>query len=182
MSELLSRLRQFLSNWFAPEPTPDPEPTPEPQPAPEPEPIPEPEPEPPIEPVPAPPSPGSSVVEAINAARASEGLPALAEDDSLARLATSWAASMASSSDMEHGDFADRIASIYPNTAAAENIAEGQPDATSVVAAWMDDEPHRANILGDYNHLGVGTDRDEGGSVYWCVDFVRIDPTNSVET
>jgi uncharacterized protein YkwD len=180
MSDLLNRLRQFLSNWFAPEPTPDPEPAPEPAPAPEPEP--EPAPESPIEPVPAPSSPESSVVEAINAARVSQGYPKLIEDESLARLATSWATSMASSNDMKHGDFAGRIATIYPNTAAAENVAEGQLDATSVVDAWMDDTLHRANILGDYNRLGVGSERDEEGSIYWCVDFVRIDPTNSEGT
>ena len=167
MSELLSRLRQFLSIWFGPKPTPAPEPSPAPEPAPEPVP--------PIQPIPAPPSPESAVVEAINSARASQGLSSLVEDDALAQLATSWASSMAASGDMEHGDFADRIASIYPNTAASENIAEGQPDAASVVDAWMGDPPHRANILGDYNRLGVGIGRDASGAIYWCTDFVQID-------
>lgn len=167
MSDLLSRICQFLAGWFAP--APEPEPIPYPSPAPDPEPQPEPEPR----PAPVAPTPESSVIEQINAARESAGLSALARDESLMRLAASWAASMASSSDMDHGDFADRISSVYPNTEAAENIAEGQPDADSVVAAWLDDPPHRANMLGDFNRLGVGVGRDDSGSPYWCADFVQ---------
>jgi uncharacterized protein YkwD len=169
MNGWLNLLCQFLSNRLAPRPTPEPEPPPAPGPEPLPEPVPT------VDPVPAPPSPESAVIVAINAARAGQGLAALVEDDSLARVSASWAASMASSSDMEHGDFADRMASVYPNIAAAENIAEGQPDASSVVAAWMEEPLHRANILGEYNRLGVGAKSDESGAIYWCADFVRID-------
>jgi uncharacterized protein YkwD len=164
MSELLSLLSQIWSNWFSNVPTPQPEPTPQPGP----------EPMPPVQPLPTPPSTSSSVVAAINAARASEGLSPLVEDAPLDGLAQSWAASMAASGTMAHGDFASRIASVYPNTAAAENIAEGQPDAASVVAAWMGDAPHRANILGDYNRVGVGSQADESGSIYWCADFAQV--------
>ena len=82
---------------------------------------------------------------------------------------------MTSMGRIDHGDFADRIGAVYPDTAASENIAEGQPDAASVVAAWMDDPPHRANILGDYDRVGVGMARDDMGSIYWCADFVRVE-------
>jgi uncharacterized protein YkwD len=165
MTDLLGKLYQYLTSWFVPEPTPGPSPQPTPEPAPDP----------PIKPVPAPPSPESSVVAAINGERTSNGLPLLVEDGKLGGTAQSWATSMATATGLDHGDFAGRIASAYPDVAAAENIAEGQPDAASVVAAWMDDPPHRANILGDFNRLGVGADRDEAGSIYWCVDFARVD-------
>jgi uncharacterized protein YkwD len=166
MSQLLSQFFQFFSNWLAPQPGPQPSPPPVPVTPPTPAPTPT--------PVPVSPSPESAVVAAINAARVGQGLSALVEDESLDRLASSWAASMATSGVREHGDFAGRIGSVYPNTAAAENIAEGQPDANSLVAAWMNDPPHRANILGDYNRLGVGSDADGSGSIYWCADFVQV--------
>jgi uncharacterized protein YkwD len=165
MIKLLSLVYLMVSNWFTLHPAPAPYPTP----------APEPEPAPPIKPVPVPPSPQSSVVAAINSARASQGLSALVEDNALTRLAESWSASMAASIDLQHGDFTGRINSIYPDTAASENVAEGQPDANSVVSAWMNDPPHRANILGNYTRLGVGAERDASGTIYWCVDFVRID-------
>ena len=47
-------------------------------------------------------------------------------------------------------------------TAAAENIASGQASAADVVAAWMDSESHRANILDPHlSHMGAGY-ADEG--------------------
>ena len=166
MSAWLNDLYQALLAYFRPRPAPLPEPAPSPPFAPVP----------PITPAPAPPTTGSAVTAAINAARASRALPPLMDDDNLTRVALAWAGSMAESGVMDHGDFAGRMASVVPNTAAAENIAEGQPDATSVVAAWMDDPPHRANILGEYTRLGVGLARDPGATTYWCVDFARIDP------
>jgi uncharacterized protein YkwD len=166
MSQLLSQFFQVLSNWLDPRPSPQPSPPPVPVPVPVPPPAPV--------PVPVSPSPESALVAAINAARVGQGLPALVEDESLDRLSSSWASSMASSGVLGHGDFAGRIGSVYPNTAAAENIAEGQPDANSVVDAWMNDPPHRANILGDYNRLGVGSVQDGSGSIYWCTDFARV--------
>ena len=110
---------------------------------------------------------------AINAARASAELAPLAGDPSLDRMAGAWAAAMASDDRLGHGNFAGRITSIYPNTAGGEDIAEGQPDASSVVAAWMESPPHRANILGDFDRMGVGSARDDSGAIYWCADFVR---------
>jgi uncharacterized protein YkwD len=98
----------------------------------------------------------------------------LVEDRVLGQMARNWAASMASGDVLSHGDFAVRITAVYPNRAGGEDIAEGQPDAPSVVAAWMESPPHRANILGEFDRIGVGSSRDSGGTVYWCADFVQI--------
>jgi uncharacterized protein YkwD len=111
------------------------------------------------------------VIDAINAARISAGLPVLIDDPALDRSAESWAVAMASGVGLDHGNFASRISAVYPNTVAGENIAEGQPDAASVVAAWMDDPPHRANILGAFDRIGAGSARDSTGTLYWCADF-----------
>ena len=56
--------------------------------------------------------------------------------------------------------------------AAAENIAQGQPDSAAVVAAWMNSPGHRANILNpNLRKLGVGIVRDSRGVPTWTQLF-----------
>ncbi len=130
----------------------------------------------PVEPLtPTPAAPVPELATAINAARVGAGLPPLAFDPALARVSDSWARSMAGSGTLDHGRFADRVESVYPNTAAGEDIAEGQPTPSDVVAAWLDDPPHRANLLGGFNRLGVGLARADDGTPYWVADFVQVD-------
>jgi uncharacterized protein YkwD len=152
MNALLSQLFQFLTHWISIGPAP------------------------PLAPIVVPPSPQEvgTVVFEINAARASNGLAPLMEDPKLDLMARSWAQVMATSVGLSHGDFAGRIEATYPNTAAGEDIAEGQPDAASVVTAWMESPPHRANILGDFNRIGTGSAQDSTGSLYWCADFAQV--------
>ncbi len=165
MPQWLIRLLLALVEPFDPQPEPPP-PPPDPQPAPPPAPDPVPRPE--------PDAPPALAVE-INAARATAGLSPLEFDPALGQVSESWARAMAADGALDHGAFGERIASIYPNTAAGEDIAEGQPTAPDVVAAWMDDPPHRANILGGFNRLGVGQARADDGTLYWCADFVQKD-------
>lgn len=59
-------------------------------------------------------------------------------------------------------------------SAAAENIASGQPTATEVMNSWMSSSGHRANILSDtYNQIGVGVARDSDGKLYWTQLFIK---------
>lgn len=55
--------------------------------------------------------------------------------------------------------------------AAAENIAYGQKTPAQVVEAWKNSAGHRANMLGDYQKLGVGY--CENGS-YWTQNFATF--------
>lgn len=51
----------------------------------------------------------------------------------------------------------------------AENVAAGYPDPTSVVAAWMTSDDHRAAILTcTYTHAGTGH-ADGPGGPYWTL-------------
>ena len=55
--------------------------------------------------------------------------------------------------------------------AAGENIAAGQPTASSVHQAWMNSSGHRANILnGSFARIGVGHAAC-GGSPRWTQNF-----------
>jgi uncharacterized protein YkwD len=114
------------------------------------------------------------LVAALNTQRQAVGLEPLAEDVHLSAIAQEWAAHMAETGILTHGDFLGRISAAYPRTAAAEDIAEGQPDVASVVASWMDSPGHRANILGDFNRVGWGMARDERGVTWWNIDFVLV--------
>jgi uncharacterized protein YkwD len=67
--------------------------------------------------------------------------------------------------------FAERIeAQGYPSPG-GENIAQGQPNAQAVVAAWLKSPGHRANIENcSFTAIGVGL---AGGERYWTQDFGR---------
>lgn len=52
-----------------------------------------------------------------------------------------------------------------------ENLAVGQPDASSVMDAWMNSPGHRANILEkDYSTIGIGC-VEVDGYLYWIQCF-----------
>jgi uncharacterized protein YkwD len=58
---------------------------------------------------------------------------------------------------------------------AGENIAAGQKNPASVMNSWMNSSGHRANILGNYTHLGTGYHACSGGKYpsYWTQNFLR---------
>jgi len=56
--------------------------------------------------------------------------------------------------------------------AAGENIAAGYTTPAAVMEGWMNSPGHKANILGDYEKLGVGV-YVKDGRVYWAQMFIR---------
>jgi uncharacterized protein YkwD len=133
-------------------------------------------------PTPPPPAPGDvapvlALLVAHNAARAAAGLAPLVLDSTLCAKAQAHAAVMARSRILAHdglgdGNLEQRVKeSGYEYRMVSENIAMGQPDAARVVAAWLDDPPHRANILGPYVHLGGGMATSKSGMNFWCCDY-----------
>ncbi len=116
------------------------------------------------------------VVRLVNAERARYGLPALAADAELSRVARY------KSRDMREKGYFSHESPTYGTPfqmmksfgityrAAGENIAYGYATPTKVVAAWMNSEGHRANILNaSYARLGVGYVAD---GHYWTQMFV----------
>lgn len=135
-----------------------------------------PRPRPVMNPHPSPPPANGIAAELLathNVERARVGLPALALNPKLVNSALRHASRMAATGIMAHvgigdGTLATRLAVVgYDWSFAEENIAESQPDVASVMAAWMSDIPHRANILSP-------SVTEMGGSMvagFWCVDF-----------
>lgn len=59
----------------------------------------------------------------------------------------------------------------YDWMGAAENIAEGHPDAHAVFEGWFESPGHHHNLVGDYTHMGVGkVDK------YWTQNFGKGEP------
>jgi len=118
------------------------------------------------------------VVELVNAERATAGCSALTVDDRLAAAARAHSADMAARGYFDHTTpegitFADRITDAgYSWSTAAENIAAGQRDPAEVMAAWMESDGHRRNIINcDLQHIGVGLAYDANDRPYWTQDF-----------
>ena len=116
------------------------------------------------------------VVTLVNAERAKYGLAALALDETLCGYARVKSQDMHDQGYFSHtsptyGSPFDMMRSFGVSyRSAGENIAMGYSTPEAVVAAWMNSEGHRANILSaNYTTLGVGYVEDGG---YWTQWFI----------
>lgn len=152
----------ILHRWFPPRPVPVPLPVPPP----------------PLIPPTVPPSAliqvRADVVRAMNVERWAKGLGALRENPQADDVAQSWAEGMAATNTLSHGLFANRITAAFGQVAASEDIADGQVSAQQVVAGWLNSPPHRANIMGNYNAVGIGIAATDQGVLFWCAVFVLM--------
>lgn len=107
----------------------------------------------------------------VNQERTSRGLGALIPSAGIEGPAQTWAQHMAATGQLEHNpNYGDQIPGGW--TKAAENIAAG-PAPDNVVAVWMNSSGHRANILGDYTHTGIGYAVATDGTPYYVQVFAK---------
>ena len=160
------------------EPTPVPtlEPTPVSTPEPTPVPTPEPTPVPTPEPTPVPAASGYDLTKAqevfnlVNSIRAENGLPALSWDDKLYESSQIRAQEITINWSHTRPDGTDCF--TVSDVLHGENIAYGYPDATSVVAGWMDSQGHRENILREgFTRTAIAYYLTADGTPYWCHHF-----------
>jgi uncharacterized protein YkwD len=141
-----------------------------------------------------------ALLDAMNAAREKEGLPPLHVGRRLKKAANRHANSMARNGYASHDLYTPSLENEwtpistwlrwywpgpgYESWASGENIAWGAPDLTrqQAMSFWMNSAPHRANILGSFNRVGISAIRveDPVGSfgqysdvTVWSVDFGR---------
>ena len=111
-----------------------------------------------------------------NATRSANGLPALSFDKGAAdHVARPWATSMASSGVLVHNpDYTGQLSQYATNswTRLGENIGYGGSVGT-VQDAFMASPGHRANILGDFNRIGIGVARSGNGTLWVSVEFIK---------
>lgn len=111
------------------------------------------------------------ILQKTNEFRAENGLPPLALMPQLNTIAQGWSASMASTGDFKHNP---SFSGSYPGgwSRAGENIAAGQSPG-SVVASWIESPGHRANLLGDFNYIGIGYATGGPYGRYYTQDFAK---------
>jgi uncharacterized protein YkwD len=141
-----------------------------------------------------------TVVDRINQVRAANGLRPLAVAYRLTNAATRHANSMAKYGYAKHYLYTPTLATTwtpistwirwywpgpgFTSWAAGENLAWGAPDltVTRAMSFWVNSAPHRANILGNFNRIGVAAVhvRNPGGSfrlyddvTFYAVEFGR---------
>jgi uncharacterized protein YkwD len=112
----------------------------------------------------------------VNASRAANGLPALADDAQLDALAQNWAVQLAAAGHLAHQDLAAIINSPFMAGwgRLTENVFLGAGGSTNALVdnAWMASSGHRANILDPgVNRVGVGVAHDGAGNTYVVADF-----------
>lgn len=127
------------------------------------------------------PAPGTAVTSdeatlasLVNGARAGAGLPVLAVSGGLSDAARSHSASMAAAGTIYHsGALGSTVGAVVADwTSVAENVGVAS-SVTEAHAALMSSGSHRANILGDFNVLGVGVVRGADGRVYVTELFAK---------
>ncbi|MFO0907809.1 MAG: CAP domain-containing protein [Isosphaeraceae bacterium] len=126
------------------------------------------------------------VLDAHNAVRTKAKLPPLRSSDILQKAAILHAEDMAKRNVMSHegGDGStaaqrvEKAGYFYRKT--GENVARGQTTSSGVMRAWLDSPPHKANILGEFEEIGIGVARSSEQQPYWCVEFGTPWPTIDV--
>ncbi|WP_370327459.1 CAP domain-containing protein [Euzebya sp.] len=117
-------------------------------------------------------------VAAINSARAAQGLAPLVVNAELRGVAQGWSAQLRDAGRLSHNPhYADQYTG--QRSRMGENVGTATApgwSADTLVArlheAFMASSGHRANILGDYNQVGVGVVID--GSTMWVtVNFLQ---------
>ncbi len=108
----------------------------------------------------------------INSSRANAGLAPLAANGSLTSYARTHTAAMMDAGEIYHSSSAQLGAAGGTGwDRMGENVGRGQTPS-SLHEAFMNSSGHRANILGDYNYVGIGTGTKDG-YLYVTVIFMK---------
>lgn len=117
----------------------------------------------------------SCIISAINSARASAGVEALAVDGGLTSSARSWSENMAAKGQLYHSQIRSQYGSSWKLI--GENVAEDF-DCEETHRLFMASEHHRDNILdARFRLVGVGAAYNADGILYVTEAFVQ--PTNA---
>lgn len=123
----------------------------------------------------------------INASRREQGLGKLTVNLALTRVARGWSDKMAAAGEMSHNpQVANQVAGDW--TRLGENVGFSSRSGTSgeefvdrLHTAFMNSPGHRANIMGDYNQVGIGV-RMTGDTMWVTVNFMKAATVTSNKT
>ncbi len=107
-----------------------------------------------------------------NASRSAAGLGPLTVDGALTGYARTHTASMIASGTIFHSTSAQLSSITTGWTRVGENVGMG-PSVATIQQAFMNSAGHKANILGDFNYVGIGVDTAPSGSMFVTVIFMK---------
>ncbi len=123
--------------------------------------------------IPALAGPEGTLVGKINSSRAASGLPSLETYWDLTDDARAHSGAMLDRGEIYHSPSLGGVTGVWQ--ALGENVGMGV-DLNGLHNAFMNSSSHRANILGDYNYVGVGVRTDEAGVHWVTVIFMKAAP------
>lgn len=115
----------------------------------------------------------------INADRRAKGLPNLSMNVQLTGVARAWTPTMAKANKISHNpNMARAVAGSW--TRLGENVGVSRPGGDTpeaqvkrLHAAFMNSPAHKANVLGDFTQIGIGTQFTSDGSMWVTVMFMK---------
>ncbi|MCB0990558.1 MAG: CAP domain-containing protein, partial [Acidimicrobiales bacterium] len=110
----------------------------------------------------------------LNDVRAEHGLEALQRDQLLDQIALEWTQGMAPQGSLSHrGDLRAQVEQRVTTQwmRIGENVGWG-PSAEWLHQAFFNSPPHRANMLGEYNRVGIGALLEPDGDLWVTVNFL----------
>jgi Cysteine-rich secretory protein family len=115
----------------------------------------------------------NSFLSAINSYRGSKGLGSLTMDGGLRSHARNHSADMAAAGSIFHSSSGELQAAAGGGwSKLGENVGRGG-SVSSLHNAFVGSPAHNANMLGDYNYVGIGTTTDSSGVLYVTVVFMK---------
>jgi uncharacterized protein YkwD len=117
--------------------------------------------------------PEGTLFSRINSSRSANGLAPLETYWDLTDDARAHSARMMDRGSIYHNPSLGSVTSVWQ--ALGENVGMGI-DLNAMHDAFMNSPGHRANILGDYNYVGVGVKTDASGVSWVTVVFMRAAP------
>ena len=117
--------------------------------------------------------PEGTLVSKINSSRSSAGLAPLETYWDLTDDARAHSSRMMDKGSIYHNPALGSVTGVWQKL--GENVGMGV-DLAGMHTAFMNSSGHRANILGDYNYVGVGVKTDSAGVHWVTVIFMKADP------
>lgn len=117
-----------------------------------------------------------SVISKINAYRSEKGLNSLEIINHISNVSEGHDEYMISINTLTHALFAQREENLKKTVGAVfvgENVAYNYTTAESVVNAWLSSPAHKANIEGNYTHMGISIRPNSEGKLYFTNIFIR---------
>ena len=117
-----------------------------------------------------------SILELVNIHRRSIGKSILTRNSTADNLAAEHTNYMIAQQKISHDNFGARFQSLQQDVnahAAGENVAYGYKTAQAVMQGWINSPGHKANIEGDFTHIGIAAIKNSQGLYYYSQLFYR---------